>query len=364
MVACIMLMVGMGVLMGSPVPVGDTGEPGNSSLPSTRASPGDDVHGSGQHAASGLESSPALESSLSTSGGLPPPPLRSLPSTAFAEAMSRPPEATPVTRLPLDTQELMPDGLPSSALRCTLDGGVFTCGGCRTSADCPPGRACLPHREMRRFECLESECEEDVHCFPGFVCRALNRGDTTTPPIRRCVPNGLRREGEPCDPEPVSPRGTCQEGLRCALGVCGTPCLPEEPRSCPTDHVCRKGSDGPACIPDCRRRGCPEGQRCKQLDEAEHRCLRVDHGSCPETPCPECNRGINRGRGVFWCGRTCDPRLAGSCPEGEVCGTRAGLSTCYPRCDPSDSDSCGDGFECASGSYDLSFWGCMPTYGP
>ncbi len=359
-----MLVLAVALLSSSSTLTGDTDTTGSMLLPTTRPPPRDSSHGSKPLSASNPEPVPGLAGSLSTQVERPPPlPFSPLP-RAPVEPVSRPSQAPPLTRLPLESQEFMPDGLPASAVRCTRDGGVYTCGVCRTDGDCPPGRACLPHRETRRFECMESECEEDVHCFPGLVCRALNSGVT---PIRRCVPEGHRQEGEPCDTSPASPQATCREGLRCVLGVCGPACLPDDPGSCPADHVCEEGHDGSACVPDCRRRGCPEDQRCKQLHDSRYQCLRVDHGSCPETPCPEgyqCNMAIRRGRGIFWCGRTCDSRLAGSCPTGEVCGTMRGRSTCYRQCDPRNSDACGEGWRCASGAKDMSFWGCMPDFAP
>lgn len=353
-------------LQGEPsTPVVDTDTPGSEDLLSTE-SPSRDSSGASIPLST---TSPQPEPAHSTTARAEPPsPLPfSAQRLAPAEPVSRPAEVTPLLSLPLDSQEFMPDGLPASAVRCTRDGGVYTCGSCRTDGDCPPGRACLPNRQTRRFECLDTECEEDVHCFPGFVCRTLGSAGANKPPIRRCVPEGQRQQGEPCDPSPLSPQGTCREGLRCVLGVCGVPCRPDDPASCPTEQLCEEGFDGPACVADCRGRGCPGEQRCKQLEGSQYQCLRVDHGSCPETPCPEgfhCNRLVRRGRAVFWCGRTCDPSVTGSCPAGEVCGTLRGRSTCYRQCDSSNPGSCGEGWTCASGAKDLSFFGCMPDFAP
>jgi hypothetical protein len=270
------------------------------------------------------------------------------------------PQSAPVS-LPPTHLEIAADGLPASGLRCTYDGGVFHCGACRTDSDCPAGRGCVANRETRRFECMESECEEDAHCFPGFVCRRASRGDTG-PIIRRCIPVGQRREGEPCDILFVSTTGACQEGLICHRGVCSAPCRLEDAANCPEGYACEEGDDGAACFPDCRARGCPGGQRCKRLRGGDFECLEEVHGECPEIPCAEgerCNMRVSRGRGVFWCARLCDPLLVDSCPGDQICGGT--VSTCYRRCDPMDLDSCGEGQRCTTINEDMTQWGCTPT---
>jgi hypothetical protein len=269
------------------------------------------------------------------------------------------PQSAPVS-LPPTHSEISGDGLPANGMRCTNDGGVLRCGDCWMDSDCPAGRGCVANRETRRFECRESECEEDVHCFPGFVCLRAAGGDTR-PIIRRCTPVGQRREGEPCDIGFVSTAGACQEGLICHRGVCSVPCRLEDPASCPDGYACEEGSNGVACFRDCRAQGCPGGQRCKSLGEGDFECLEQVQGECPETPCAEgerCNMRVSRGRGVFWCARLCDPLRADSCPADQICGRRGG--TCYRRCDPMDLDSCGEGQRCSNISDDMTQWGCKP----
>jgi hypothetical protein len=266
--------------------------------------------------------------------------------------------------LPPPHLEIAADGLPVNGLRCTYDGGVFHCGDCRTDSDCPAGRGCVANRETRRFECMESECEEDAHCFPGFVCRRASRWETG-PIVRRCMPVGQRSEGEPCDSLFVSTAGACQEGLICHRGVCSAPCQMEDGASCPQGYSCEEAEDGAACFPDCQVRGCPSGQRCKRLNDGDAQCLEQVQGECPEAPCAEgerCNMRVTRGRGVFWCARFCDPLRADSCPAEQICGVGGGeISTCYRRCDPMELDSCGEGQRCTTVSEDMLQWGCMPT---
>lgn len=156
-----MLMLGV-ALQGAPsTPTVDTDTPRSEYLLSTEPPFRDSSGTSVPLSASGPEPTPAVSTPARVEAPSPLPfsSQRLVPS----EPISRPSEVTPVMSLPLDSQEFMPDGLPASAIRCMRDGGVYTCGSCRTDGDCPPGRACLPNRETRRFECLDAECEEDVH---------------------------------------------------------------------------------------------------------------------------------------------------------------------------------------------------------
>jgi len=280
------------------------------------------------------------------------------------EEASTPRESAPGAgvSLPPSHLETAADGFPASGLRCSRQGDGFKCGACQTDSDCPAGKGCVANRETRLFECLESECEEDVHCFPGLVCRRASR--STGALIRRCVPVGTRREGEMCDTQFVSVAGACQEGLLCHRGRCSIPCRLGDAASCPPGHACEDDEDGAACFPDCRVLDCPGGQRCKFLGDEEYKCLEEVHGECPETPCAEgerCNMRVERGRGVFWCARLCDPLRPDSCAANEICGVGGGtVNTCYRRCDPMDPDSCGEGGRCSTSSEDMSRWGCVP----
>ncbi|HSP77548.1 MAG TPA: hypothetical protein VLQ93_03415, partial [Myxococcaceae bacterium] len=218
-------------------------------------------------------------------------------------------------------------------------------------------------RETRRFECLDSECEEDAHCFPGLVCRRVSSGATGAT-VRRCVPEGPRLQGEPCDTLYVSPSGSCREGLRCVQGVCSAPCSPEDAASCPSGYACTESPNGPGCFPDCRQLGCPDGQRCSRVGEDFHQCLVASEGDCRDTGCPEgqhCNMRQSRGRAVFWCAALCNPLLSDSCSAGQVCGMgSATVSTCFRKCEPMDPDSCGPGWTCATVSEDMTVFGCRP----
>lgn len=315
---------------------------------------------------------------LSLAGESLPTPRGLLPSLLPAAVAPRasPPQAAPVASEPgaptsataaevkllPANWELGEDGLPIAAMDCTTEGDALRCGECTTDADCPLGQGCAANRKTRRFECMASECEVDVHCFPGHVCRAVTEGSTGAAPVRRCVPVGLRAEGEPCDLEPLSPTGSCQEGLHCVSSQCARPCQPQQPWSCPQGYTCKAGLGSHGCVPDCRQWGCPQGQRCKALEDGHYQCLVAVVGECPEVPCAEgeyCNMDMARGRAAFWCARVCSPLQPSSCPPGEVCGVGKGsISICYPRCDPHNLDSCGPQHVCRTISEDLSLWGC------
>lgn len=316
-----------------------------------------------------LEASPAEASSSRSLVSSPVQPRErgeTVPTRFETTAASVPAEATK-NLLPLGHEEIAADGLPANALHCTQEGGVLKCGSCSTDGDCPPGQGCVPDRETRRFECMTSECEEDAHCFPGFACRSLS-GGTSNLVIRRCVPEGVRQEGETCDSAHVSRASTCREGLRCIRQVCTAPCRLDDPRSCPAGYECTDSLDGPGCVPDCQKLGCPRGQECKRLNTHEYQCLSHVSGTCPEMPCAEgerCNQHVWRGRGAFWCARLCNPLRPDGCPPGHVCGNGGGgTSTCYRACDHTDLDSCGEGWMCATVSEDFTLWGCQPTLDP
>lgn len=258
-----------------------------------------------------------------------------------------------------------PDALPPAAMRCELDArGVPTCGECRTDSDCPPQHGCVPNRRTRRFECMPSECEEDAHCFPGTLCRAVTDGSAGAV-VRRCIPEGLRHEGERCRQLSVSTEDTCQEGLLCVQQLCGRPCRLGVPDSCPGGGRCVDTLNGPGCFPDCRVAGCADGQACTRVRDETYQCLEAVTGDCNLKPCADgerCNLRMSPGRAAFWCAARCNPLQPDSCAPGQVCG-RGGPteSTCFQRCEPTAPDSCAQGWRCTTVSEDMTQWGCVPV---
>ncbi|WNG53717.1 hypothetical protein F0U59_02050 [Archangium gephyra] len=289
-------------------------------------------------------------------------PLHGVPA-APPEPPPSPPPPPLASVMPLSSRELAPDGLPVSAMRCKRTGEGLDCGSCRTDGDCPAGQGCVANRETRRFECMDSECEVDAHCFPGSLCRAVTTGATGIV-VRRCSPEGVRREGESCDALPVSPASSCREGLRCVNQVCSAPCSLDGAVRCAQGFVCTDSREGPGCVPDCQQLGCPEGQLCSRVREGQYQCLAASEGDCSDTPCPEgerCNMRMSRGRAVFWCAPLCNPVLSGSCSAGNVCGMGSSTaSTCFRQCDPGDPQSCGPGWSCSTVTEDMSVFGCTP----
>jgi hypothetical protein len=260
------------------------------------------------------------------------------------------------------------DGLPTNSVRCTSDGGVVRCGECQSDSDCPAGKGCVANGQTHRLECMASDCEQDLDCFPGLVCRPATLGNTG-PVVHRCVAAGERSAGESCDLLFVSKAGACQEGLICHRGVCSTPCSMEDASSCPEGSSCEEGLNGAACFGDCRVQGCAQGQQCKRLSDTKYQCLESVRGECPETPCAQgqrCNARVSHGQGVFWCAQLCNPLLADSCSTGQVCGVGAPtVSTCFRRCDPGAvPDTCGEGWQCVSVSEDMTQFGCRPLAQP
>jgi len=254
---------------------------------------------------------------------------------------------------------------PANLMNCPL-AEAFRCGECTTDSDCPAGRGCVINYSKGVFECAESECEEDHHCFPGSVCRVA-AGGAPGPVIRRCLLAGERAAGEPCSRLPATPDEACGEGLLCVNDLCGRPCVPGSREDCPVGYVCEDSPLGAACLPDCRQPGCSEGRACTQLNGGVFQCLALVVDECgDEKPCAQGANCITRGRkgraGRF-CSSPCAAWKPSSCPEGFVCGVGGPtLSTCYRKCDPQDLNTCPTGWLCMTVTEDLQTWGCLPDF--
>lgn len=256
--------------------------------------------------------------------------------------------------------------VPAHLMNCTSEGGSFRCGECATEGDCPAGQGCVINHEKRVFECVASECEEDAHCFPGFVCRVA-AGGAPGPVTRRCLMAGIRVAGEPCSRTPATRDEACEEGLLCINHRCGPPCVPGRAQGCPEGHVCEESPSGAACLPDCRELGCPEDQQCAPLNGGVHQCLDLVVDECSDTkPCADGESCIVRGRGGRagrFCAAACDSWRPGSCSGARVCGAGGPTgSACYAKCDPDDLSTCPAGWLCTTVTEDLQTWGCLPDF--
>jgi hypothetical protein len=217
---------------------------------------------------------------------------------------------------------------------------------CRQDADCDAPLVCVKGILGRQPACAASECGVDTDCEEGFSCRALAVGHHV---VRMCAADGEAKAGEKCMTVPLIRKLGCEQGLRCAGRLCGRACRPESPQSCPEGFFCgaTEEADGPACLPTCEARTCPEGQQCVQVGQGASVCARVPTMNCQREPCPagqvcDVERSI-RQRGVVWmkCAQPCE-RQNPSCPEGFVCAFRH----CSRTCEPGVADACGPGQRC------------------
>lgn len=264
-------------------------------------------------------------------------------------AMQRPQAPTP-----LETKTHLLPMLPVDALRALPTYGRL----CNTDANCNPPLGCLFIESELRSECTDSRCMEDKDCPEGFSCldHKTRSGKAL---VRRCSLIGERKEGETCEPLARSLRLGCARGLLCQEGWCGRPCRPDAPSSCPTGSFCADGRNGPpACIPTCKGRSCPEGQRCTSDEGGASFCALPPDPDCRETPCAKdhfCRLMSPPQRP--WelrteCRRKCDSKKP--CSEGYVCLRYE----CRQACDPHAPASCGPGLMC--GQYKPSDpWYCM-----
>ncbi len=232
---------------------------------------------------------------------------------------------------------------------------------CTQREDCEPPLGCLEiYTGGPRF-CVASECQSDSQCEEGFTCQTRPTLDNG-PRVRRCAVIGTRQEGQPCVSSADTREEACAQGLICN-GVCGRPCVLEDPTSCPDGLACRNGSDGPSCRPHCKDRECPEGQECIHHDDELPMCAVLRGNNCQRTTCPEgreCQVRYQLGgqrptvdmECVVPCGKDKSP-----CPDGLVCD----FGACRQRCNPNGPDTCGPNNTCGYLPVEES-WLCFPRY--
>jgi hypothetical protein len=159
---------------------------------------------------------------------------------------------------------------------------------CEKREDCESLLGCLPLSSQGPNFCVASECRTDLDCAEGLACQVLETLGHG-PRVRFCVPEGQRKEGEPCLRGASIHKNACEEGLLCA-GFCGRPCRLDVPESCPAGSTCKRGPDGASCLPDCKGLGCPSGQECIDLSGGVSVCASVVGQNCQRELCGERQR--------------------------------------------------------------------------
>lgn len=215
---------------------------------------------------------------------------------------------------------------------------------CQRREDCEPPLGCLRGPNGRAL-CVASECQTDLQCEQGRVCRTLSTLDNG-PLVRSCELAGTARAGEPCSELPTDPKAACQAGLICNTH-CGRPCKLEDPRSCDEGFFCADGSpEGPSCLPTCVGRTCPEGQQCVAFGGGLSVCAALHGEDCERVPCSagqDCRTSYvpgRPGRVKRECVTRCDEQRP--CPQGLVC--HAG--NCHVPCEADASSPCGADQRC------------------
>jgi hypothetical protein len=231
---------------------------------------------------------------------------------------------------------------------------------CLRKEDCEPPLGCLNDIRAERFYCADSECVTDAQCPEGFACLPLptNEGG---PLVRYCIPSGVRKEGESCVSIPSNSEEACQPGLLCGKGWCGRPCQSADPKSCPEGFFCGDTIPGPACLPSCAGRSCPESLSCvRDARTGASACVVVHGQDCQQVPCAEGRKCMavfgSRTAGHVWmeCYPQCDKGLP-PCPEGFFCEGRA----CRKACDPNGPNVCEPGYRCLRRT-EQQPWMCQP----
>lgn len=232
---------------------------------------------------------------------------------------------------------------------------------CKRDSDCEFPLGCLLDARAGTNYCADSQCLTDVQCQDGQVCRFLTTFGNG-PLVRRCVPLGVRGEGEKCVRIAKDLDDACGPGLVCSEQTlfCARPCKREDATSCPQGFFCADTQVEPHCLPTCEKAGCPEGQSCIQHGRGTSACAKVYGVNCQQTPCPgsqECMLESKSGpTPTVWmrCRQSCDEDPT-ACPPGLVCN---GWS-CHPPCEPNGPNTCAEGYSCQK-DRPTRPWVCLP----
>ncbi len=211
-------------------------------------------------------------------------------------------------------------------------------GHCRGDEDCDPPLVCLTGLLLVKPFCTASECMTSQDCREGFSCRSLAVGQRI---VRLCAVDGEVDEGGPCLKIPKRPSQGCKRELICAGDICGRPCAPEEPQSCPPGFFCgSEDVEGAACLPTCEGRPCTQGEQCVRITQGASVCARVHGRECQLEPCPaeqKCEVVTSATRpGHAWM-KCLPPCGEQQCPEGWLCVGGA----CRRMCETGTASTCG-----------------------
>ena len=211
---------------------------------------------------------------------------------------------------------------------------------CREAADCKWPFVCVRDDRVNGSRCLASECQTDLQCAPGFVCRAVEAKGGY---VRLCLDVGTVAEGEPCWELSSYKYENCIQGLNCNRGYCGRPCRIGSPAACPAGMACLDSVNGPSCVPACSDTSCSAGQECVRFGVDLSVCAVVIGQNCDRTPCPvgqQCKRfrmGLRR-KIAMWCQLRCSEDSG--CPAGQVCVYGGCARTCQSDHDCGQQEYC------------------------
>lgn len=246
----------------------------------------------------------------------------------------------------------IPPNAPATWMDCSFKNGKLNCGECVSDTECPEGQACIRNGTTRKNYCLRNTCEEDQECPTGFRCEQLNDG-ISGPPVKGCVPIGIKAEGETCSFQRKEYAESCQAGLICAGGICRRSCPADPDVQCPEGQVCSDSGEGLACRPSgCNHVVCDLGYICNQGF-----CIKGD--DCNKTGCPQGQSCIVAGYGQKYVTECLYKCQDGQCPNDLLCGIQ---NICYPPCDSSNPDSCPAGKICTTINEEMTQWGCQARF--
>lgn len=249
---------------------------------------------------------------------------------------------------------------------CPEDGGVAkNCIRCMTNADCGKQETCgVDH--AGGISCLESDCDSDEDCEPGFSCRQVGIPGQSSG-VSQCR-RGTAKEGQACSIQ-GPPELTCDRLLTCGPdNRCVRACDPSKKEAqCREGEMCAHHSwTGGYCHTPCKLDAdCDPGETCVRYGIYGSLC-RVQVGTvsnCSTSTCPAgmaCQIFLNARSVAFDCASCCSPIDPHTCMPNEVCGQSHSsdcLSVCYRSC--AGAKDCGPGETCSTVNEEGTVWGCV-----